>query len=223
MKWEELGEGMGVWTDSGSRLTTDTLLLAAFSVPKAGENCADLGTGCGAIPVLWKSRGPCGRVLAIELQGSTAALAERSVADSGLSGEIEVIQGDAREYRALLPHQELDLMVCNPPYYPLGRGMSGEGTRRTARCDETFSLADLAGAAYWSLKGGGRLCLCLPVGRMAEAMALFRQERLEPKRLRLVRSGPGKTPYLFLLECRKDGGTGLTVDDDIVLPGGRLY
>ena len=55
---------------------------------------------------------------------------------------------------------------------------------------------------------------------LAEAVCLFHDRGLEPKRLRLVQQRPGKEPYLFLLECRKGGGAGLVVEETLVLTDG---
>lgn len=219
LRWERLGNGCGVWTAKSCGFTTDTLLLAAFSQPKPGEACADLGTGCGTIPLLWRARGKPGSVLAVELREEAAELAARSVRENGFS-EIQVVRGDVRDYRNVLPRQALDLAACNPPYYPLGSGAAGSGGRRTARCDETLSLEELAQAAVWSLRWGGRLCFCLRAERLPEAVEVFRRSRLEPKRLRLVQSGPGKAPYLFLMECRYGGRPGLAAEPTLFLSDG---
>lgn len=218
--FEPLGKNCRVLVTAEHRFTTDTLLLADFSMPRPGEACADLGTGCGTIPLLWRMRGRPKSILAVELQREAAELAERSVAENGFSREIEVICGDVRNYKEFLSHQSLQLMACNPPYYPLGSGYAGEGPRRAARHEETLTLEDLSGAARYGLSWGGRLCICLPVERLAEAMELFRKSGLEPKRLRLVQSGPEKPPYLFLLECRRGGKPGLAVEATLLLTDG---
>ncbi len=224
-RWEVLEEDRGVYTSPGFGFTTDSLLLADFSRPKPGETCADLGTGCGVIPVLWKLRGKPGPVLAVELQEEGAVLAAMSAERNGFPNEeFRTVQGDVREYRQVLPRQELDLIACNPPYYPFGSGKEGSGPRSTARHDGSLTLLDLAAAARWGLRWGGRLCVCLRTERMAEAMQVFRQGGIEPKRLRLVQSGEDKPPYLFLLECRYGGKPGLSVEPVLVLkPGGRLF
>lgn len=221
LRWEALGGGAGVWITKEYGFTTDTLLLAWFARPKAGEACADFGTGCGVIPMLWRSRWQPGSVQAVELQEEAAALAARSVEKNGFSEKINVLQGDLRECGKFLPPQRLDLIACNPPYYPMGRGEVGDGARRIARHEESLTLGDLTAAARYALRWGGRLCVCLRMERLAEAMTVFRRGRMEPKRLQLVQSGPEKAPYLFLLECRHGGRPGLTAEPTLVLLDGR--
>ena len=214
---EPLGDKHCVFITERHRFTTDTMLLAHFAAPKAKDVCADVGSGCGLIPLLWAIRNKPASVLALEIEPDAVALIDRSVRENGLEQIVTPLCGDARNYKQFLPHQSFDLLSCNPPYYPQGSGAAGEGLRGPARHDGTLTLEDLAALARHALKDGGRLCVCLPTARMAEAMSLFRQAGLEPKRLRTVQSAPEKQPYLFLLECRKAGGTGLTVETPLVL------
>ncbi len=219
--WEPLGQGLRVLVSPSHGFSTDTLLLADFSMPKANARCADLGSGCGVIPLLWCHRGRPGSVLALEVQKDAVELMETSVRDNGMEGRIAPVLGDIRDYKSLLPHQSLDLMASNPPYFAPGTGaVSRDPERGLARHSQSFQLSDLAGAAFYSLRHGGRLCICLPSVRLTEAVCLFHDRGLEPKRLRLVQQRPGKEPYLFLLECRKGGGAGLVVEETLVLTDG---
>lgn len=216
--WEPLGREMAVLVSDVHRFNTDTLLLADFSLPKPRQRCADLGSGCGAIPLLWCARSSPASVLALELDKGAAELMQCSVRENRLADMLHIVCGDIREYKMHLPHQGLDLIACNPPYFTTGQRSSGS-VRSQARHADTMTLYDLAEASRYALTNGGRLCLCLPVERMAEAMTIFSQRGLEPKRMRLVQSRPGRTPYLFLLECRKCGGQGLRLEPTLLLCG----
>ena len=204
-------------------VSTDTLLLAWFSLPRPGERCADLGTGCGTIPLVWRQRARAKSIVGVELQEQAAGQARRSVEENGFAGEITILRGDAREYKSLLPCQGLDLMACNPPYTSPGTGLlSADPQRRAARHGESLTLEEVAQAARYGLRYGGRLCLCLPAQRLGEAMGLLARYRLEPKRLRLVQQRLGKAPYLFLLECRSGGRPGgLQVEPVLLLEDER--
>lgn len=121
-RWEPLGGGAGVYRTPGSAFTTDALLLAAFSQPGPKKAAADLGTGSGVIPILWAVRGAGGPLLAVELDPDLAALAARAAEESGVSPRLTVRQGDVRAFREILPHQALDRIACNPPYFPPAPG-----------------------------------------------------------------------------------------------------
>lgn len=200
--------------------TTDTLLLADFSMPVRGEACADFGTGCGTIPLLWAARGNPRAVWGIEIQEEAAAMAAESAAESGVDKLVTVLRGDVREIKGLLPHGSLDMVACNPPYQAVGAGRpSPMAARALARHEGTLSLEELARAANYVLRYGGCLCICLRVQRLAQAIQVFGAAGLEPKRLRLVQQRAGKPPYLFLLECRRGGKPGLEADPVLLLEG----
>lgn len=221
--WEALSRQHRVWVTNEHSFNTDTLLLADFSRPRRGESCADFGTGCGTIPLLWAARAEPKAVWGIEIQKEAADQAARSVEESGAGELVRILRGDVREIKSLLPPESLDLVACNPPYQAAGAGLlSPVPARAQARHGGTLSLEELALAAKFALRFGGRLCICLRVQRMAQAMQAFGSAGLEPKRLRLVQLRDGKAPYLFLLECRKGGRPGLEAEPVLFLEGPEM-
>ena len=67
-------------------------------------------------------------------------------------------------------------------------------------------------AAFLLLKNGGKLFLIYPAQSLCDAMCSLRAHRLEPKRLRFVCPAPDLPPIRVLIEARKLGGVGLTVE-----------
>lgn len=216
--WEPLCGGARVLVSPEHGFGTDAVLLAHFAAPRPGERWADLGTGCGVIPLLWRVRTQAGSITGVELQEKAAQQAERSVAENGFSQSVSILRGDARRLSDLFPAGSLDGIACNPPYTPPGAGIPcGDAARRTARQGDTLSLQELGEAARHALRFGGRLCVCLRPQRLGEAIEVFHSCRLEPKRLRLVQQRAGKAPFLFLLECRSGGAPGMEVEPVLLL------
>ena len=223
-RWEPLSPQVSVLVSSTHRFNTDTVLLAWFSAPRKGEICADFGTGCGTIPLLWCAKAQTGegampgKVYAVELQADACALALRSVERNQLENTICIINNDINNLQYLHPPRGLDLMACNPPYKPEGTGIKNpqEGLS-IARHEGACTFAEIAAAAARQLRWGGRFCCCLRPERLAEALSLFRSFGLEPKRLRLVQQRKDRPPSLFLLECRSGGKTGLAVEPVLLL------
>lgn len=214
--WEPLSGGSRILVSKDHAFGTDAVLLADFSMPRRGERCADFGTGCGVIPLLWRVRSQGASFVGVELQPEAASLARQSVEANGFSGEITIVEGDLRQ--RLFPAGSLDRIACNPPYTAPGAGIPcGGQARRTARQGDTLSLQELGEAARHALRFGGRLCVCLRPQRLGEAIEVFHSCRLEPKRLRLVQQRAGKAPFLFLLECRSSGAPGMEVEPVLLL------
>ena len=191
---------------------TDALLLAAFSLPSPRERALDLGTGCGAIPFYWLSKG-AKHVSGLELQHAGADQFRRSVSLSGAEEDCEVIEADLRDAPALLGCERYDLVTMNPPYTPEGKGLgSRKESDRLARHESAVTLEEVCRAAATLLKFGGRFCLCLRPERLTDAMEALRRARLEPKRLRFVSKNADSAPWLFLLEGKKGRAPGLKVE-----------
>lgn len=216
---EPLSAGFSLFTGKDHTFNTDTILLADYSMPRPGETCADFGTGCGTIPLLWCARSAPRRVYAVELQEEACALARRSVRFNGLENRIEVVREDIRalKQRRSLP-LDLDLIACNPPYQPDGAGLQStrEG-RRVARQEVACSFSETAAAAAAFLRWGGRFFFCLRPERLCDAVLALRSAGLEPKRLRFVQQRGGKAPFLFLMQANRGGRPGLAAEPTLLM------
>ena len=206
---EPLGNGVKIYVSKSYHFSTDTILLADFSMPKSGKKCVDLGTGCGTIPLLWLKRDRSISVDAVELQKSACELAEKSVELNGFADNMRVINSDLRELRGTLGFGCYDVVACNPPYKQGGTGIKNpESAKLIARHESECTLGDICAAASKLLQFGGRFCVCQRPERLADVMESMREADIEPKRLRLVQQRKSKAPKLFLLEGRKSGNRG---------------
>ena len=206
---EPLGNGVKIYVSKSYHFSTDTILLADFSMPKSGKKCVDLGTGCGTIPLLWLKRDRSILVDAVELQKSACELAEKSVELNGFADNMRVINSDLRELRGTLGFGCYDVVACNPPYKQGGTGIKNpESAKLIARHESECTLGDICAAASKLLQFGGRFCVCHRPERLADVMESMREADIEPKRLRLVQQRKSKAPKLFLLEGRKSGNRG---------------
>lgn len=216
---EQLWGGLCMrWSEAQFRLSTDSMLLADFCRLAPQSAVCDLGCGCGSLSLLFCGKYPLLRVTGVELQPQAAALAEENAAQDGLDGRFSVICGDLREHRTLLAHGSFDAVVSNPPYYPVGSGKcAASPALAAARTELTCSLGELCTCAAWLLRSGGRFFLVHKPERLADLMVSLRENRLEPKRLRLVRHRAGGPVSLVLLEARLDGKPGLVFEPDLAL------
>lgn len=212
-KLQPLSRKTSVYVSQNHTFNTDTLLLASFSQPRAGETCADLGTGCGTLPLLWCDRSAPAHVYGVELQEEACALARHSVRVNELEGKIEIIRENIKSLKQtrLLPFN-LDLIACNPPYKPNGTGFhSVRENQRIARHEIACSFTDIAETTASLLRWGGRFFCCMRPERLCDTLLTLRLTGLEPKRLRFVQQRKNKAPFLFLLQANRGGRPGLTV------------
>lgn len=203
-KQEQLGPFCLSWPDGVFPLGGDALALGAFACVKPGWRVCDLGTGSGVLLLLLARRAEGLALTGVELDPLSARTARENLAANGLAGE--VITGDLRA--APLPAGGFDLVVSNPPYFPMGSGKSGG----PARSEENCTLDALCAAASRLVKNRGRFALCHRPERLADVICALRAHGLEPKRLRLLSHGPGHPPSLLLAEAVRQGRPGLSVE-----------
>ncbi len=209
---EPLGGGLDITVSSEHRFGTDAVLLADFSAPKAGDTACDLGTGCGIIPMLWFKQGKIKNAAGVELQPEAAALCSQTIARHNLQDRLEIWNGDLKEVKNRFSAGSFDLVTCNPPYKAEGAGLQNpEQAHKIARHETACTFADVAAAAAWLLRFGGRFCICQRPERLCDLLCEMREAKIEPKRVRFVAQKAGQEPWLVLIEGRAGGNPGLRV------------
>lgn len=206
---EPLGNGINVYVSQSYHFSTDTILLADFSKPIGRKRCADLGTGCGTIPLLWCRNNKGLEIAAVEIQQNACTLAQKSVELNNLQDNIKVINSDLKDLKGKLPCGYYDLVVCNPPYKISGSGIKNpDAAKLVARHETECTLDDICECASRLLQFGGRFCICQRPERLPDVMESMRKFAIEPKTLRMVQQRRTKAPKLFLLEGRRGGNRG---------------
>lgn len=139
------------------RSSVDAWLLAGFVLRFAPRRFLDLGCGSGPIAFALARALPASRGVAIELGERLAACARQNL--EGLP--VTVLRGDLRTYP--WSAQAFDAIVCNPPYFELGRGkLSQNPERARARHCLHGDLVDFARACLPAMRPSGHFCCVLP-------------------------------------------------------------
>ena len=216
---EYLGAGITAFVSNSHIFGTDAVLLADFAAPSKKARCCDLGSGCGIIPLLWCKR-ETGKITAVEIQPLAVEQINAAIEFNSLSERLEAVNADLRELKGKVPFGCYDVVTMNPPYKASGAGIeSRSGADKIARHETMCSLFDVCAAAKKLLNFGGRLCMCIRPERLCELFCEMRAADIEPKRLRLVSKLPGKAPWLALVEGRRGGRSGMTVEPELFVYG----
>lgn len=194
------------------RLSTDCVLLADFVNLSGVRRGIDLGCASGAIALLLLCRSERLHMTGLEIVEDAVALARENMERNGLTERSRMLWGDIRRHRELFPSGSFDLVVANPPYFPVERGfLSPEEGRRNARGETQCTLGDICDAAAFLCRTGGSFCLVHKPERLSELFCAMTARGLEPKRLRLVCHRADSAPSLVLVEGRRGGKPGLKV------------
>ena len=194
--------------------SADSFLLGGFANPRRGEKVCDLGAGAGLLGLLLLAREPSLQVTGIERDAHACAVLAQNAAENRLP--LTALCVDLRQ-RETLPAGAFQLAVSNPPYFAPHTGAVAEGARGDARAELTATLEDIFAAAERMLQWGGRFCLVYRPERLAALLTAAVTHGLEPKRLRMVQHTARSAPSLVLLECRRGGKPGLSVEPPLLL------
>jgi tRNA1Val (adenine37-N6)-methyltransferase len=203
----------------GYRFSVDALLLAKFSKEAKGHRILDLGTGSGVIALILSHMKPASHVIGIEIQEDLTDMAQRTLALNGCIPEnIEIRKGDIRRVETLIRPRSFDAVVFNPPYRRLQSGrINPEEEKARARHEILGSLDDFLKAAACALRPRGRVYLIYPARRMVELICRMRQNRLEPKRCRMVHSYPEHRGEFILAEGISGGREEMIVEPPLYI------
>lgn len=214
---EPLTGGIYVYSSEEHRFGTDAFLLASFAGWRRKDIAADLGTGCGIIPMIMQRESPPLKVYGVEIQEQGIRQFKMGIEKSGLSEEKVVpVLADLKILWEDAPYGKCDLVTCNPPYKAYQAGIESSLTaQKIARHEILCNIYDVCNAAKKLLKFGGRLCICNRPERLADCMDAMRKNGIEPKRLRFVAKNPESAPWLFLLEGKKGSKPFLQVEPQL--------
>lgn len=194
----------------------DAILLADFTyVPIKKGELLDLCSGNGIIPLLLSKR-TRGNLYGLEIQKRLANMATRSVELNNLTNQINIIEGDLKDRHSELQQSNFDVVTCNPPYFktPNDNEKNKNEHLTIARHEIHCSLEDVIKACKLYVRPGGKVSLVHRPGRLVDIIALMREYKIEPKRLRFVYSKFGRSAIMILIEGIRDG----KADIDILPP-----
>ena len=220
IKREPIGAGKYIYVSPHHTFGTDAVLLSNFAKAKRNDKLVDLGTGCGIIAFLMLRDGMCDTAYGVDISPEAIPLAEKTAKECKFDNFTPVLS-DLKDLKGKVSFGANTLVTCNPPYKAPSAGLKNpDGVISVARHEVECTLEDIVAVGAKLLQTGGRLCMCHRPERLAELMSLMRLYKVEPKRLRLVCKCVGSSPWLVMVEGRRCGNTGLTVEPTLYVEDG---
>ncbi len=150
----------------GHRFSTDDVLLAWYATswaPCAGP-VLDLGSGLGTVAMIIAWRWPRIRLVTVEAQPESVALAKKSATWNGLAERMEIREGDFRDSQLIKADEQFALVTGSPPYFPEGSGVLGDHPQKVAcRFELRGTIQDYCETASAHLQDGGMFACVFPV------------------------------------------------------------
>lgn len=191
----------------------DSVLLSDFAKDiKRGSKVIDLGTGTGILSILLCVKTDLNTIIGVELQEEMAEMAKRSSQLNNLQDKFKIINSDIKDLKDLLPQNEFDAIIMNPPYMELNTGKINCNEKKLiSRHEITASLEDFIKVSRNLLKDKGCIYMVHRPNRLIDVCSLLRKYKLEPKILRLIYPKEESEANLFLIKAVKNGGKFLKV------------
>jgi len=197
----------------------DTILLYNFAKPAKKGKVVDLCAGNGAIGLSLTAKTKA-QIYLVEIQKELAELAQRSIEDNNIEEQVHLINDDLKNVQQYIDHDTVDTIVCNPPYFKLSdqTAIKENSVLAIARHEIKADLTDILKTIKILLKENSHAYLVYRPERLSELMSEMLQQKLQPKRIRFVRSTKQKNANLVLLDVIKTvKSASLKVEPDLVI------
>lgn len=150
------------------RFTSDSVLLSRFAKAKKRDVVADFCAGSGIVAFHFYALNKQVEGLKFtlfELQSELSELSKKTATYNDFTN-FAFEQGRLQDMKKTY-HEAFSLVLCNPPY-ERGGFENDDYAKAICRKEITITLKEIAVAAAYALKYGGRLCMLHRADRLAE-------------------------------------------------------
>lgn len=212
-------KGLKIYQNSNFfSFSLDSVILANYSdVRLRDKKIVDFCTGNGVVPLILSHR-TNSNIIGVEVQDKLCELANKSIEYNNLTDRISIICSDVKDY-SLKHINEFDLVLCNPPYFKVENNSTFNDSyeKKIARHEVLINLEEICECAKKVLKDNGKFCIVHRSDRLMDVLDAFKNNKIEPKRIKFVYDNIEKESTLILVEGQKCGKVGLKVDKPLVL------
>lgn len=199
----------------------DSVILSDFAKNiKNDATVVDLGTGTGIIGTLLCGKTYLKQVIGIEVQPEVVHMARKSIRLNNLEDRFQIINCDINDIfpKKILEKNKYDVVVTNPPYKEAGTGIINESSKKLiSRHEITATLADFIKVAAGLLKHKGEFYIVHKPERIVDIITIMRENKIEPKELRIVYPRKEKDASLILVKGVKGGNKFTTIDRSLII------
>lgn len=182
----------------------DSVILSDFAKNiKKGSKVVDLGTGTGIIGLLLCKKTELKEIVGVEIQKEVAEMANRSIKLNKLEDKFKILNTDINKIfeDKLLEKNKFDVVVMNPPYKEKGTGKINEvDSKIISRHEVKATLSDFIKVASNLLKDKGEIYIVHKPERMPDIIQKMRENKIEPKEIKIVYSNKKTEASLILIK-----------------------
>ncbi len=187
----------------GYRHGIDSVLIANFvEIDYHDKRLLDVGSGDGIIAIILKYKFPELEVYGVEIQEKLWRLSIENVKLNKM--KINFIHDNVFNLKQKFSPRFFDIIVCNPPYYPIKNGRLSENMEKTlAKHEINFNITDFFKISKYLLNPKGKIFLIYPYQRFIELIEKSKEQGLFIKKIRFIFNDVEKPANLVLFELVK--------------------
>ena len=187
----------------------DSVILSDFAKNiKDNSRVVDLGTGSGVIGLLLCKKTKLKEIIGIEIQKDVANMAKRSIRLNNLENMFQIVNDNINDIfvQGILNKNQYDVVVMNPPYKEVGTGKQNEDeVKLISRHEIKAKLSDFIATASNLLKDKGEVYIVHKPERTIDIMQKMRENKIEPKEMKIVYPYKNAEASLILIKGVKGG------------------
>ncbi len=187
----------------------DSVILSDFAKNiKDNSRVVDLGTGSGVIGLLLCKKTKLKEIIGIEIQKDVANMAKRSIRLNNLENMFQIVNENINDIfvQGILNKNQYDVVVMNPPYKEVGTGKQNEDeVKLISRHEIKAKLSDFIATASNLLKDKGEVYIVHKPERTIDIMQKMRENKIEPKEMKIVYPYKNIEASLILIKGVKGG------------------
>ena len=145
-------------------------------------------------------------------------MGRRTIKLNKLENRFEIINKDILEIDNIYGKNSFDVIVTNPPYKKKSTGILNDENKKTiSRHETTASLEDFIKVSSNMLKDKGEFYMVHRPERIVDILTLMRNNKIEPKVLRMVYAKKESKPNLVLIKGIKNARQHLVVEKNLYI------
>ena len=193
------------------RINSDTFALGEFINVYKEDTVLDIGTNNGAL-LLYASLFNPKKLIGIDINEEGIKLAKKNLELNNISN-YELIVGDFLEYK----QEEVDVIICNPPYFKSIQDQSNNKYKALAKHDEAMPLDKLMQGIRKNLKNYGTLYFLYQTSRIDEVILEMEKNHLTIKEMKFVYDVNKEYSNVFMVKAVKGLKKGVNVCKPLVI------
>ena len=205
-------ENIKLYQDSEMfRINSDTYALGEFIEVYKEDVVLDVGTNNGAL-LLYANMFHPKKLMGIDINKEGIELAKKNLELNNITN-YELIVGDFLEYK----QEEVDVIICNPPYFKSVQDKSNNKYKALAKHDTTLPLDKLMVSIRRNLKNYGTLFFLYQTSRIDEVILEMEKNHLTIKEMKFVYDINKEYSNVFMIKAIKGLKRGVNVYKPLVI------